>query len=445
MLKDYKGDPMASQAEAFVATPRNIESRTQRFELPSGMEVALLPKGTRGGAVQARLILRYGDEKSLFGLGDVPAFTAAMLERGTARRSRQEIEDRFAKLRAQVSFGGDASGMVASVVTVRENLPAVIEFVGEVMREASFPADALEELRRQALAGIEARRKEPEVLVDDAINRHGNPYPRGDVRHARTFDERIADVKSVTVEQLKAFHSRFYGTSHAQFAASGDIDATAVRQALERAFGEWRSGMPFTRIPNPLIEVPPTRFMIRTPDKQNASMQVRQALPVTENDADYPLLMLANRLLGQGGNSRLWLRIRETEGLSYDVRTGIDWNAHEPNSTWESGAIFAPQNRAKVEAAFRDELERALAKGFSEQELEEAKRGLLSGRQLARSQDGNLASALARNLYLGRDFMVSQKVDDAIASATLEQVNAVLRKYLRPERFVYGFGGDFPD
>ena len=191
--------------------------------------------------------------------------------------------------------------------------------------------------------------------------------------------------------------------------------------------------------------MPPAIFLIRTPDKHNASMQVRQALPVTENDADYPLLLLANRLLGQGGNSRLWQRIREQEGLSYDVRTGIDWNAHEPNSVWESGAIFAPQNRAKVESAFREELKRALTQGFTEQELQEAKRGLLSGRQLARSQDGNLASALARNLYLDRDFMVSQKVDEAIAGAALADVNAVLRKYLEPDRFVVGFGGDFPD
>ncbi len=50
---------------------------------------------------------------------------------------------------------------------------------------------------------------------------------------------------------------------------------------------------------------------------------------------------------------------------------------------------------------------------------------------------------LANNLYLGRTFAVSQKVDDAIAAATLADVNAALRKYLKPEQFVIGFGGDF--
>ena len=77
----------------------------------------------------------------------------------------------------------------------------------------------------QTLADIESRRKEPEAVIDDRIDRHGNPYPRGDVRHARSFDEMAADARSVQGAQLRDFHARFYGARHAQFAASGDMDA----------------------------------------------------------------------------------------------------------------------------------------------------------------------------------------------------------------------------
>ena len=68
---------------------------------------------------------------------------------------------------------------------------------------------------------------------------------------------------------------------------------------------------------------------------------------------------------------------------------------------------------------------------------------MLSERRLARAQDAVLAGALNNNLYLGRTFAVSQKVDEAIAAATLDSVNAALRRYLKPEQFVWGFGGDF--
>jgi zinc protease len=407
------------------------------------MQLALLPKATRGRAVQARLTLHYGDVKSLAGSGEVPSFTAALLDRGTAKRSRQQIEDRFNELQAQVSFSGGPGSLAVSIVTVRDRLPAVIALVGELLRESSFPAEALEEVRAQTLAAIEAQRKEPEALVENTLDRHGDPYPRGDVRHARSFEEMEADVKAVTQAQLKAFHDRFYGASHAQFGASGDFDADAVREALRAAFGDWRSREPFTRVPQPLVPVAPERFVLRTPDKQNATMIVHQALPLNDLSPDYPAFLLANRMLGQGGSSHLWLRVREREGLSYDIRSGVDWNPHEPNSMWQASAIFAPQNQAKVEAGFREEVARALKEGFTERELEEAKKGLLSARALARSQDGNLASALVSNLYLGRTFLLSQQVDEAIARATTADVNAVLRKYLQPDKFVLGFGGDF--
>jgi zinc protease len=442
-LKGYRGDTAAAQVEAFDATPAHIESRTQRFTLPSGMRVALLPKGSRGSLVQARLTLRHGDEQSLFGTGNVPAFTAALLDRGTAKLGRQQIQDRFDALKAKVQFGGSDAQTTIAITTTRDNLPAVIALVGEVLREANFPAPTLEEVRQQTLAEIEARRKEPEALVDNAVDRHGNPYPRGDVRYVPSFDEAVADAKAVTVEQVRDFHARFYGATNAQFAASGDLDGTAVRKALEATFGDWKSASAYTRVPTPLVGVTPERFKIRTPDKQNATMAVRLALPLSDNDADYAAFTLANRMLGQGGNSRLWQRVREAEGLSYDVGSGVAWSSHEANSTWQAWAIFAPQNLPRVEAAFREEVARALKSGFTQRELDEARKGLLSERRHARAQDSVLARALNNNLYLDRTFAISQKVDDAIAAATLANVNAALRKYLKPEQFVFAFGGDF--
>ena len=171
-------------------------------------------------------------------------------------------------------------------------------------------------------------------------------------------------------------------------------------------------------------------------------MVVRQPLPLSDNDADYPAFAMANYLLGSGGNSRLWKRIRETEGLSYDVRSTVQWNGHEQHSVWQASAIFAPQNAAKVEAAFKEEVARALKEGFTPRELSEGQRGLLNFRRLSRAQDASIAAGSARNLELGRTWEVSQRVDAAIAALTPAQVNAALRKYLQPENFVYAIAGD---
>ena len=442
-LRDFKPQPGAATVAAFDASPTNIDALTRRFVLPSGLQAAVLPKPTRGGAVSATLTLRFGDEKSLFGQEEVGSLVADLLDEGTPTLSRDQIHDRLDQLKTQLSIGGGASGIVVRLNSRRDTLAPAIELVGQLLRESNFSAAALDEARRQRLSALQQQRDEPQAVADNALDRHGDPYPRGDLRHARSFDEVAADLKAVDADQLRRFHQRFYGASQAQFGAVGDLDVATVQQALNRAFGDWRSPQPYTRIPQPLVAVPGARLLLATPDKQNAVIRMQQPLPLSDNDADYPALMLGNYLLGSGGDSRLWKRVRDREGLSYSVYSAVDWSSEDAHSTWRAGAIYAPQNRDKVEQAMREEIAQVLAAGFSAAEVASAKNALLSLRRLGRAQDAQLAAALASNLYLGRTFAVSQRVDDALAALTPEQVNSALRKHLQPERFVSALAGDF--
>jgi zinc protease len=192
-----------------------------------------------------------------------------------------------------------------------------------------------------------------------------------------------------------------------------------------------------------MLAIPPLRQVLATPDKPNATGLVEQALAINDTHPDYPALLVANHLLGGDAMSRLWSRIREKDGLSYDVRSGVAWNNFEPNSRWQASAIFAPQNQAKVEAALQEEVARALKDGFTAQELGEGQTSLLNFRRLSRAQDAGVVQALANNLYLGRTFALSAKVDAALAVLTLEQVNAALRQYVTPDNFVSAYVGDF--
>jgi zinc protease len=441
-LKQFKPQAAVAAVEAFEATPAEIDRRTQHVKV-GGVQAALLPKATRGGAVHATLTLHFGDEKSLFGQAEVADIVASLLDKGTKTLTREQLQDRLDQLKTELGVGGGIGEVTVSLVSRREHLAAAIALVGDMLRNPAFPSDALDEVKRQAIAGVEQQRKQPQALAANALARWGDPYPRGDVRHARSFDEVASDVNAVTLEQLRTFHARFYGATRAEFGAAGDMDVAAVRQALQSAFGDWRSAVPYTRVPTPLVTVKPERMVLPAPDNPNATMLAKLALPISDNDADYPAMMMANYLLGSGGSSRLWKRIREAEGLSYDVRSSIGWNSIEPHSEWQARAIFAPQNQQKVEVAFKAEVARALKDGFTEQELTEAKRGLLNFRRLSRAQDGTIASQWARNLYLGRTFAISAQVDAALAALTLAQVNEALRKYLKPDRFVSAFAGDF--
>jgi zinc protease len=442
-MKSFKPVTTLAKTEAFDASPANIESRTRRFDIAPGLKVALLPKGSRGNVVQAQLRLFIGDEASLKGQEQVGLTLAAMLDKGTTTLSRQQVQDRLTELKAQVTFQSDGSLISAQIVSDKTNLPATIALVAQMLKQPALPESALDEVRRATLTDIEAQRKEPDSLVEDAIYRHGNPYPPGDLRHQRSFDEQVQDVNAVDVAKLRQFHQRFVGIANAQFAAVGAMDADAVRKALEEGFAGWKAATPFMRIPRPLVQAPPTRIAIETPDKQNATMLARLALPIKELDGDHAPLLVANFVLGSGGNSRLWKRVRDKEGLSYDVRSTIQWSAIDTNSQWIASAIFAPQNRGKVEVAFREEVDRALKSGVTADEVSQAKSALLNFRRLSRAQDGALASLLLRNEYLGRNALAEQKLDDAIAAVTADQANAALKKYVDPNQLVLGVAGDF--
>ena len=223
----------------------------------------------------------------------------------------------------------------------------------------------------------------------------------------------------------------------------GDFDVASLRPVLQRWLGSWASPLPHQRVEDPLWSAAPARLVFNTPDKQNAVLQARQALPLADTHPDAAALMVANMMLGGGGSSRLWVRLREKGGLSYDVRSWIDWNSREAHSVWSASAIFAPGNLKAAEEAFKEEVAKALDQGFTEAELRDARAGLLNFRRLSRAQDGALASRLATDLNLGRTMVWSAAMDKAISEVTLEQANAALRRHLKPETFVIGVGGDF--
>src|SRR5690606_25285371 len=104
LLRDYAGKGASgSSAEAFDPSPASIDAATLRepLDLPNGtVQLALLPKATRGDRVQATLLVQFANAEQLKGQRTIAQVTADMLQRGTNELSRQQIEDRFDALQA---------------------------------------------------------------------------------------------------------------------------------------------------------------------------------------------------------------------------------------------------------------------------------------------------------------------------------------------------------
>jgi len=443
VLKDYKGQAAVSQGEAFDPSPSAIAQRVQYAQAPSGLKLAIVPKKNRGQAVTFQFRFHLGDEKSLMNKGAAGEFAGQMLMRGSAQHTRAEISDLFDKSKARVFVGGDAEELVAQGETNREHLPQVLRLVAELLKQPSFPASEFEQLKQQAISGLEQVRSEPRALGPLTFRHVLTPYPKGHVRYAGTLEEQLADVKAVTLEDVKAFHQAFAGASGGSLAVVGDVDAAETQALIQELFGAWKSPTPWVHMPPAFKDATPGIITVETPDKPNASFSAGFLLTLKDTDPDYPAILLGNYMLGNAPNNRLWTRIREKEGLSYGVGSQLDAGLLSPFSLWSARAILAPENAPRLEAAFREELDKALKTGFTAEEVEAAKSGWFQERQQSRGQDGDLAFLLTWNQPLNRPLSYEEDLDRQVKALRPEQIQAAMRKYLDPAKLVIVKAGDF--
>jgi zinc protease len=445
LLDGYEGRETVALGEAFEPTHDNIESRTTRFDLDNGFRVALMPKATRGGIVHVRFAQRIGNEDDLTGRSMAGSLAGGMLMRGTESRSRQELNDELARIQTQLSVTGSATIVTGSIQTTREHLPRALELLLEVLNEPAFDEGEFETLRRERITILENQRSEPNALGSIAFQRHMNPRPVGHPQYTETFDEAIATVRGTSLDDVRRFYDEFHGFgSGGNISALGDFDPTEMEAFVRAAFTGRERARPYVRVDNPFRPIEPGRIEIETPDKSNAFFQAGTVFQLRDDHEDYPALVLAGYMLGGGFlNSRLAERIRGQEGLSYGIGGNFSVPPIDDRAQFTAFAIYAPENAARLVEVFMEEIERALADGFTAEEVEAAKRGWMQQRDVARATDAQLIGTLQNGLFLGRDLFHDRDEEARVRALTPEQIHEALRRHLDPAALTIVRAGDF--
>ena len=264
------------------------------------------------------------------------------------------------------------------------------------------------------------------------------------MRYTPTLEEQIERAKAADLASAKAFHKDFYGASAGQLAMVGDFDAEEMKALSQELFGDWTAAKPFKRLERKYQDIAAERISLETPDKANANMLLGVNFPMRDDNPDYPALLLANFMTGGGFlNSRLATRIRQKEGLSYGVGSGMSVSAEDEFGHFMGYAIFNPQNADKLEKAFREELDRIVEKGFAPGEVKEATAGWLQRQKLDRSQDQRLVARLASNEYLGRNLAWYGALEKKAAELTPQQIQEAFKRHIKPASITFVQAGDF--
>ncbi len=447
MIGDYKGREAVKVGEAFDVSPLNIESRTERFTLPSGVKAAFLEKETRAEAVSLRLTLRFGTLDSLAGMAKTADFLPHLMLRGTKNLTRQQIQDELNKHRARLSGSGSAGSVTFTIQAKRSNLPAILKLLQQVLREPTLPAEELELLRQAEVAGLEQSLTDPTSLAMRKVSKAVNPYDKGDPRYIESVEEELASTKAVTVEGARRLYENFLNSKNGELAVVGDFDSAQTRELMVELLKDWESPESYVRIPRDRgADAKAQTGTIKTPGKANATYFAGEVFPIRDDHPDYPALVLGNYILGAGSlSSRLGDRVRQKEGLSYSVGSMVRASSLDKRTTFSIYAIANPTNMPKAAKAINEEIARLLKDGVTDEELEQAKQGYLQQRKVSRTSDAQIGGLLASSITAERTMAFQQQFEDAVRAASAEQVRSVLRKYVAPKRLVIITAGDFPD
>ncbi|HVX13913.1 MAG TPA: pitrilysin family protein [Pirellulales bacterium] len=447
LLADYKGREQVASGEVFDVSPQNIEKRVTRKKLAGGIRLVLLPKKTRGQTVNLSLTLRYGNLNNLKGLVAACELLPDLMTRGTKDLSRQEIQDQLDKHFASLHAQGDAGKAVFSLETKSDHLGEVLKLLKHILREPSLPEDELAILQRETLAQLEQQLTEPQFLAINQVRRTVSPYPKSDVRYIPTIEEDLARNKSTTREQLLKLRDEYLGNVAGEVAVVGDFDAEKTESLLADIFDDWKASESYERLPKIYFsDVAGGKQQIDTPDKANAFYMAGMALPMNDGDADYAAMVIGDFIFGGSTlASRLGDRVRQKEGLSYGVRSHFVADPIDERASVNLMAIYNPSNVDKVVAAIGDELDRLLASGVTDEELEEAQKGWIEEQQIDRTSDSHLVSILSETAFVGRTMEYYSGLEDKVKELTAAKVHKALKKHIDPERLVIVVAGDFKE
>src|SRR5262249_13950104 len=143
-------------------------------------KVALLPKRTRGGAEGGQLSLRFGHEKSLTGYTTPATFLGSLLMHSPNKDNREPNQDTLNELEAKPNASSSTGQLTFTWQAKRATLPGVLDLLGEILRQPTFPDKEFDILKNQSKQSLEKGLTDPQALARRAIIRKLAPYPKND-------------------------------------------------------------------------------------------------------------------------------------------------------------------------------------------------------------------------------------------------------------------------
>ena len=390
----------------------------ERFTLKNGLSVLIVENNK---LPRASVSLTLDNPPIAEGeMAGVSAMTAALLGKGSKKIDKDSFNEEVDFMGASINFGSQS----ASASSLSRYFNRVLELMSEAALNPNFTQEEFDKERDIILDGI----KSSEKSVTSAARRvenflaYGKNHPYGEYVSKES-------VEKISLADVKAFYKRYFLPNNAYLIIVGDVDAQGLKEQVKKLFGKWKKkDFPNYNIPE-VNNVSSTQIdFVNMPNAVQTEVSVQNTVSLRKKDADYFPLLIANGILGGGGEARLFLNLREDKGYTYGSYSRMGNNKYT-NSRFRASASVrnAVVDSAVVELLY--EINRMKNEMVSDEELSRAKAKYVGSFVRAVERPSTVASyALEIETEdLPDDFYTTYL--ESVNSVTKEDIQRVAQKY----------------
>jgi zinc protease len=363
----------------------------------------------------------------------VPTLVGMMLDRGTKSLDKFAIAGQLDDVGAEIAFSVGTQSLEIRAKCLKKDVPLVTGLIAAELRAPALQQQEFNKAKQQFIGALEASAQNTEARAREAFG--GAAFPPGHPNRPHSVTDYEDAAKSATLEEVKAFHAKYYGPAHLTLAVVGDVDAPATQTAIGTAFSGWSGGQDYVRPAAPAVLKKARELTVPLADKPSVSVIIGQPTGLRYKDPDALALRVGTAILGSGFTGRLMGVVRDKEGLTYNISAAVSEDSIV-DGVWDISASFAPALLDKGIASTRRELDKWWKDGVTGEELAARKQGLVGGYLVSLSTTAGLAQAILTDIQRGYDVTRLDDFPASVNALTRDQVNSAIKNHLNPGAMV---------
>lgn len=395
--------------------------KPKTFELPNGLKVLVvenhkLPRVTFSLSLDNSPTL----EGNIKGVDDL---TSSMIGNGTSKISKDEFNKKIDFYGASVSFGsGGFNG-----TSLSRYFPQVLSLAAQGVLDPLFTEEDLDSERAKLLDALKSGEKSVRSIASQVRSTllFGKNHPNGEVLTDST-------INRVTLAEVKNYYKKNFVPENAYLVVVGDVSFDEVKKIITKDFSSWKkASAPISNYSEPTNLTTTEIDFVDMPNAVQSEISVNNIVTLKMTDPDYFAALLANYILGGGGEARLFKNLREAHGWTYGAYSSISGNKRTTVFSASASVRNAVTDSAIVE--LKKEIALIRATKPTQDELNLAKAAYIGSFVMNAEKPQTIAgfALRERTQALPSDFY--ENYIKNIEAVTIDEVQAAARKYILNE------------